>query len=44
MEKQRTRAREAREQTASMQVQDGLLTNIKEESTFIGYDKQTGTD
>ena len=40
MEKQRTRAREARDQTASMHVQDDLLTQIKEESTFIGYDKQ----
>ena len=40
MEKQRQRAREAREETDSMQVQDDLLTNIKEESTFVGYDEQ----
>ena len=38
MEKQRTRAREAREETGSMQVQDDLLMSITEESTFIGYD------
>lgn len=41
MEKQRTRAREAREQTDSMQVQDELLTSIKDESIFVGYEKQT---
>ena len=40
MEKQRQRAREAREETDSMQVQNDLLTNIKEESTFVGYDEQ----
>ena len=38
MEKQRTRAREAREQTSSMQVQDELLSKVDEESTFIGYE------
>ncbi|MBO1003433.1 alanine--tRNA ligase [Pseudogracilibacillus auburnensis] len=37
MEKQRTRAREAREEANSMQVQDELLSQIKAESTFIGY-------
>lgn len=39
MEKQRTRAREAREQTDSMQVQNELLTSLTEESTFVGYDR-----
>ena len=38
MEKQRTRAREAREQTSSMQVQNDVLANIHDKSTFIGYD------
>ncbi|MEJ8776382.1 alanine--tRNA ligase [Pseudogracilibacillus sp. ICA-222130] len=38
MEKQRARAREAREQTSSMQVQNDILTNIHDKSTFIGYD------
>lgn len=41
MEKQRTRAREARENTDSMQVQDGLLADLTDESTFIGYDTLT---
>jgi len=41
MEKQRSRAREARERTDSMQVQNELLTNIKDESSFVGYDKDS---
>src|SRR5699024_10105631 len=40
MEKQRTRAREARVETASMNVQDDVLSNIKEASIFSGYAKQ----
>lgn len=39
MEKQRKRAREARDKTDSMKVQDELLTNIKDESVFVGYDQ-----
>lgn len=38
MEKQRERARQARERTDSMQVQSELLTTLKDESTFVGYD------
>ncbi len=38
MEKQRERARQARERTDSMQVQSELLTSLTSESTFIGYD------
>lgn len=38
MEKQRTRAREARERTDSMHVQNTLLAELKDESEFIGYD------
>src|SRR5699024_136884 len=38
MEQQRTRAREARDRSSSMQVQDELLSQIKAASTFIGYD------
>ncbi|MFC0232774.1 alanine--tRNA ligase [Vagococcus entomophilus] len=38
MEAQRNRARSARSKTASMSVQSGLLTEIKEESLFTGYD------
>ena len=41
MEKQRTRAREAREQADSMQVQDELLTSIVDDSMFIGYVNQS---
>ncbi|HLR42269.1 MAG TPA: alanine--tRNA ligase, partial [Pseudogracilibacillus sp.] len=37
MEEQRTRAREARDRSSSMQVQDELLSQIKADSTFIGY-------
>ena len=40
MEKQRQRAREAREDTDSMQVQDDLLTNLTADSTFVGYEEQ----
>jgi len=38
MEKQRTRAREARTQVSSMDVQSNLLNDLSERSTFIGYD------
>lgn len=39
MEKQRERARAAREDVDSMQVQSGVLGEIKNESEFIGYDQ-----
>src|SRR5690625_789195 len=39
MEKQRNRARTARAKSSSMQVQDDLLTELEEESTFIGYEQ-----
>lgn len=42
MEEQRSRARSARQETASMQVQDELLGDITVESTFIGYDELKG--
>ncbi|MFA9557153.1 alanine--tRNA ligase [Evansella sp. AB-rgal1] len=38
MEKQRSRAREARQDSGSMQSQDEVLGKIKEESEFVGYD------
>lgn len=38
MEAQRTRARAARSTELSMGVQSALLTDIKVESTFVGYD------
>ncbi|MCH4984140.1 alanine--tRNA ligase [Macrococcoides goetzii] len=38
MEAQRTRARESRQKTQSMQVQNEVLSNIKVESKFVGYD------
>ncbi|EQB35871.1 alanyl-tRNA synthase [Virgibacillus sp. CM-4] len=38
MEKQRERARNARQKVDSMQVQDGALSEIDVESDFIGYD------
>ncbi|RSK27965.1 alanine--tRNA ligase [Bacillus sp. HMF5848] len=38
MEKQRDRARRARQDVGSMQVQGGILGEIKVESSFIGYD------
>lgn len=39
MENQRERARSARQDVGSMQVQGGILGDIKEESKFIGYDQ-----
>ncbi len=39
MEGQRTRARSARQESGSMQVQDELLGQITVESSFVGYDK-----
>ncbi len=41
MEKQRERARNARQDVGSMQVQGGALGDIKAESTFIGYENLT---
>ncbi|MFC2948440.1 alanine--tRNA ligase [Virgibacillus sediminis] len=37
MEKQRERARNARQKVDSMQVQDGALSDIEVESEFVGY-------
>ncbi|MCG8396848.1 alanine--tRNA ligase [Bacillus atrophaeus] len=37
MEKQRARARNARQDVGSMQVQGGALRNVTVESTFVGY-------
>lgn len=39
MEKQRDRARNARQKVDSMQIQDGVLASIDANSTFIGYDQ-----
>ncbi|MEH7384088.1 alanine--tRNA ligase [Bacillus sp. JJ1521] len=39
MENQRERARSARQDVDSMQVQSGVLGEIKVESTFVGYDE-----
>jgi alanyl-tRNA synthetase len=39
MEKQRERARSARQQVDSMHVQDGLLSEINVVSEFVGYEK-----
>ncbi|MFD1018856.1 alanine--tRNA ligase [Thalassobacillus hwangdonensis] len=39
MEKQRERARNARAKSDSMQVQEGVLGDVKVASTFIGYDR-----
>ncbi|RFB17626.1 alanine--tRNA ligase [Bacillus sp. HNG] len=39
MENQRERARSARQDVDSMQVQSGVLGEIKIESTFVGYDE-----
>ncbi|MBA2173502.1 alanine--tRNA ligase [Halobacillus locisalis] len=39
MEKQRERARNARQKTDSMQIQEGVLGDVHVESTFIGYDQ-----
>lgn len=41
MEAQRVRARAARQDVDSMQVQDGVLGEIKAESKFVGYDQLT---
>ena len=41
MEKQRNRARAAREEVGSMQVQDAILTEINDETLFVGYDSST---
>ncbi|MGD7009802.1 alanine--tRNA ligase [Metabacillus sp. 84] len=38
MEKQRERARSARQEVDSMQVQGGVLGDLKKESTFVGYE------
>lgn len=39
MEAQRERARAARQDVDSMQIQGGVLGDVKVESTFVGYDK-----
>lgn len=39
MKAQRERARAARQEVDSMQVQGGVLAELKEESTFVGYDR-----
>ncbi|UOQ46295.1 alanine--tRNA ligase [Halobacillus salinarum] len=39
MEKQRERARQARQKTDSMQIQEGVLGEVHVESEFIGYDQ-----
>ncbi|MBS2969799.1 alanine--tRNA ligase [Metabacillus sp. KIGAM252] len=41
MQKQRERARSARQEVDSMQVQGGVLGDLKTESTFVGYDHLT---
>ncbi|SHN09967.1 alanine--tRNA ligase [Gracilibacillus kekensis] len=38
MDKQRDRARNARQKVDSMQIQDSVLSDINVESTFVGYD------
>lgn len=38
MEKQRERARSARQEVDSMQVQDGIFNELDENSQFVGYD------
>ncbi|MEZ0119697.1 UNVERIFIED_ORG: alanyl-tRNA synthetase [Heyndrickxia coagulans] len=43
MERQRERARNARQQAESMSVQGGVLGNITVKSEFIGYDHLEGT-
>ncbi|UTH13037.1 alanine--tRNA ligase [Macrococcus equipercicus] len=43
MEQQRTRARESRQKTQSMQVQNETLANITTPSRFVGYDTLTHT-
>ncbi|MFC4320886.1 alanine--tRNA ligase [Litchfieldia salsa] len=39
MDNQRSRARAARQDVGSMQVQSGVLGEVKAESTFVGYDQ-----
>lgn len=39
MEKQRTRARAARENVGSMQVQNDVLIDITDKTTFVGYEE-----
>ncbi|WP_164668523.1 alanine--tRNA ligase [Virgibacillus doumboii] len=39
MEEQRERARNARQKVDSMQVQDGILSEIEAESSFVGYNQ-----
>ncbi|MBM7554669.1 alanine--tRNA ligase [Thalassobacillus pellis] len=41
MEKQRNRARSARQKSGSMQVQEGVLGEVHADSTFVGYDRLT---
>ena len=41
MEEQRNRARAARQDVDSMQVQNEVLANLKAESTFVGFDTLT---
>ena len=43
MEKQRERARAARQDVDSMQVQSGVLGDINHESKFVGYDQLTSS-
>ncbi|WP_062234242.1 alanine--tRNA ligase [Fictibacillus sp. FJAT-27399] len=43
MEAQRERARSARQDVDSMQVQGGVLSDIKTNSEFVGYDKERST-
>ncbi|WP_077327139.1 alanine--tRNA ligase [Virgibacillus siamensis] len=38
MSLQRDRARKARQKTDSMQIQDGVLSELDSDSTFVGYD------
>ncbi|MDL4841452.1 alanine--tRNA ligase [Aquibacillus rhizosphaerae] len=39
MEEQRSRARQARQKVDSMQIQDGVLSEVTVDSVFIGYDR-----
>ncbi|UZJ80474.1 alanine--tRNA ligase [Fictibacillus sp. KU28468] len=43
MEAQRERARSARQDVDSMQVQGGVLSDIKTNSEFVGYDEERST-
>ncbi|MDM5199901.1 alanine--tRNA ligase [Fictibacillus enclensis] len=43
MEGQRERARSARQDVDSMQVQSGVLSDIKAHSDFVGYDEERST-